>query len=98
MEVVEGAQMHKDFTGSSQKKLIPIIYSHGLSSNRTMHSGTCRDLASHGYIVFVMDHQDGTSSYTCSKDGKNEMYYNNTHKLYDTEVRKAQIAIRVKEV
>jgi hypothetical protein len=45
-----------------------------------------------------MDHQDGTSSYTCSKDGKNEMYYNNTYKLYDPEVRKAQIAIRVKEV
>jgi predicted dienelactone hydrolase len=63
-----------------------------------MHSGTCRDLASHGYLVFSIDHEDGTSSYTVSKDGKKEIFYENRHRLYDTEVRKGQIQIRVSEV
>lgn len=49
--------------------LIPVIFSHGLSSNRTMHSGTCRDLASHGYMVFALDHMDKTSSYYETEDG-----------------------------
>ena len=53
-----------------------------------MHSGTCRDLASHGYLVFSIDHEDGTSSYTVSKDGKKEIYYENRHMLYDADVRK----------
>lgn len=51
------------------RPLIPVIFSHGLSSNRTMHSGTCRDLASHGYIVFALDHMDLTSSYYETPDG-----------------------------
>ena len=63
-----------------------------------MHSGTCRDLASHGYLVFTIDHEDGTSSYTVSADGKKEIFYENKHRLYDTEVRKGQIEIRVQEV
>jgi len=89
MDVVQEAELHKDYSSSTQKALIPLIYCHGLSSNRTMHSGTCRDLASHGYLVFVLDHQDGTSSYTVSKDGNKEFYYENRHKLYDSEVRKS---------
>ena len=98
MDVVQEAELHKDYSSSTQKALIPLIYCHGLSSNRTMHSGTCRDLASHGYLVFVLDHQDGTSSYTVSKDGNKEFYYENRHKLYDSEVRKSQTKIRTKEV
>lgn len=80
------------------KKLIPVIYCHGLSSNRSMHSGTCRDLASHGYIVFVIDHEDGTSSYTVSEDGKKEQNYNNAMICYDHDGRRAQLKIRSKEV
>jgi len=51
--------------------------SHGLSGNRNWNSGTCRDLASHGYIVFALDHRDETSNYVESKDGIG-MYYNNS--------------------
>ena len=61
-----------DMEGEQYKQgnsLIPVIFCHGLSSNRTMHSGTCRDLASHGYIVFSPDHMDLTSSYYESADG-----------------------------
>ena len=62
MDTVFNGEIAKDFSEGG-RSLIPVIYSHGLCSNRTMHSGTCKDLASHGYIVFALDHQDGTSSY-----------------------------------
>jgi len=61
------------------EKLVPIIYCHGLSSNRSMHSGTAKDFASHGYIVFIMDHRDESCYYVESKDGRNQMYYNNDY-------------------
>ena len=74
MNTVTQGEIHKDFEG---EKLIPIIFSHGLASNRGMHSGTCKDFASHGYIVFIMDHKDTTSSYWESKSGHESMYYDN---------------------
>ena len=68
--------------------LIPIIFSHGLSSNRTMHSGLCRDLASHGYLVFAPDHMDRTSSYYEMEDGTG-YYYCNKRTAHDMEYRKS---------
>jgi hypothetical protein len=88
METAEEGELPDEFA-KGHKKLIPIIYCHGLSSNRSMHSGTCRDLASHGYIVFIMDHEDGTSSYTVSEDGKKEQNYDNSMICYDHDGRRA---------
>jgi len=34
-----------------------------------MYSVICRELASYGYIVFSMGHQDGSQVYTTDKDG-----------------------------
>jgi hypothetical protein len=79
MDTVFNGDIDPDFTN---KPLIPIIYSHGLSSNRTMHSGSSRDLASHGYIVFSIDHMDETSSYYETKDGKG-YYYDNRRDSHD---------------
>jgi cephalosporin-C deacetylase-like acetyl esterase len=50
-------------------KLIPIIFSHGFLGNATSVSRHCLELASHGYIVFSMDHMDGSCGYTEKKDG-----------------------------
>lgn len=63
-----------------------------------MQSGTCRDFASHGYIVFTIDHSDGTATYYKSKCGTKSAYYDNTKKLYDFEHRREQISHRVQEV
>ena len=53
--------MSKDFgkrkgKGKKGKKLIPVIFSHGNSSNRTLHSAVLRNLASCGYLVLAIDH------------------------------------------
>lgn len=71
--------------------------SHGLSGNRNWNSGTCRDLASHGYIVFAIDHRDQTSNYVESKDGVG-MYYNNMQQSHDLEHRSQQLEIRTNEI
>jgi hypothetical protein len=87
METAEEGELPDEFA-KGHKKLIPVIYCHGLSSNRSMHSGTCRDLASHGYIVFIMDHEDGTSIYTVSEDGKKEQFYDISMILNDNDGRR----------
>jgi hypothetical protein len=61
-----------------------------------MLSGVCKNFASHGYLVFCLDHQDGTATYYKSKCGMG--YYDNTRKLYDYEHRRDQIKIRVAEI
>ena len=79
MEVVYDGEVDADFY---EKPIIPIIYSHGYSANRTFQSSTCKDFASHGYIVFTMDHRDKSSSYIKDKDGK-ELYFSNENQIED---------------
>jgi len=47
-----------------EMKLSPIIFSHGLCNNSAVYSRHNMELASHGYIVFAPNHNDGTCSYT----------------------------------
>ena len=47
----------------------PIIFSHGWTGANNQYSGFARDLASHGYLVFVLNHLDGTCFYTETIDG-----------------------------
>ena len=91
MDTIFNGDIDTDFVAN--KKIIPIIFCHGVSGNRTMNSGNCRDLASHGYMVFSLDHKDETCTYHEDKDGKG-YWYNNSHSLYDNECRLKQILIR----
>ncbi len=34
-----------------------IVFSHGLGGNRTTYTTLCTHLASHGFIVFVIEHR-----------------------------------------
>ena len=73
MDTLTNGELDSSFITDSDindRKITPIIFSHSLSSNRTMFSGICLDFASHGFMVFVMDHKDGSSSYTESEDGE----------------------------
>lgn len=77
MDTVQDGDLANDFMTadeSKRKNLIPVIYSHGLTSCRTFQSGSCRDLASNGYIVFSIDHHDGTCNYSRLKNG-DEKYW-----------------------
>jgi hypothetical protein len=46
------------------KQLQPIIFSHGLSGNRMTYSVICRELASCGYFVICLSHDDRSGMYT----------------------------------
>jgi predicted dienelactone hydrolase len=45
-------------------KLVPIIFSHGTASQAASYSLHQIEMASHGYVVFGIDHDDGTCFYT----------------------------------
>ena len=49
-------------------KIKPIIFSHGLISNRNYYNSMGQEFASNGYIVFLIDHLDGSNIYTLKKD------------------------------
>ena len=49
-----------------------IIYSHGNGICADTCSNICADLASFGYIVFALDHEDGTNIY--AKDVRTSYY------------------------
>ncbi|WAR64031.1 hypothetical protein PtB15_16B190 [Puccinia triticina] len=41
-----------------------VIFSHGLTGNRTCYSQLCGRLAAQGYVVAAVEHRDGTSSHS----------------------------------
>ena len=51
------------------KTLIPVVFSHGLMGSRLVYSVLGSELASCGYIVFLLDHHDGSSCYTETEGG-----------------------------
>lgn len=52
----------------------PIIFSHGWTGANFQYSGIARDMASHGYVVILLNHKDGTCFYTEKEDGTPVMY------------------------
>ena len=68
MNTVQNGKLSKVFSEATgdepKKKLHPMVYCHGLACMRTAQSVSCKDFASHGFLVFSIDHYDGTANYT----------------------------------
>lgn len=96
LDTAQDGELAKDFADGS-KTLVPVIYSHGLTSTRTFQSGSCRDLASNGYIVFAPDHHDGTCNYSRLKNGE-ERYWTSMLNPDDQETFLSRLEVRLTEV
>ena len=87
---------------SDIKKVRPIIFSHGLCASNYDYTGLARELAAHGYLVILPQHQDGSCTYTKTKEGK-ELFgkwpgWPAIKKWYDKPLRSRQLNIRVSEI
>jgi predicted dienelactone hydrolase len=82
---------------TGERKIVPIVFLHGLCGTRTTYSQSCRDFASHGYMVLTLSHFDGTASYSRKKNGEERYWTSNVPHL-DIEYRRSQIKTRKDEV
>jgi len=78
--------MAEEFSKDGAKEITPVFLLHGLTGTRTTQSGSCRDFASFGHIVFTMSHHDGTANYSVLKNGE-EKYWSSDHDVTDKPLR-----------
>lgn len=87
--VQRNAPLRKD----KQQIIQPIIFSHGLSNHRNGYSVLCRELASNGFLVISVVHNDGSAGFSPYVGG-----YERPGKFYDYQLRNKQIKIREEDV
>lgn len=71
----------------------PVIVSHGMTAHKMHHSSICMELASCGYCVFVLTHEDGSADYA---PGVGD--FDVTHQLFDLWQRHLNVKVRADEV
>lgn len=79
-------------------KLSPVIFSHGMLADSTSYSRHNLELASHGYIVFVPNHHDGSCAYTEKSDGSPIKFDRSVSLSNFAPVWKKNVDIREQEV
>ena len=103
LNVVENADLHKDFTSGS-KKLTPVISSHGLMANRGMHVYNLKELVSFGCIVYALDHTDTSCSYILDRKSNppKDVFYANydskVHNVSHEQYRQDQLKVRLEDI
>ena len=55
--VAKDAPLANDFSYGTQK-LQPVLFSHGIATDRMLYSTLLRELASHGFLVVAINHND----------------------------------------
>ena len=55
---------------SGQEAIRPLIFSHGLSADKSFYTAVYHAMAAHGYLVIAVNHQDESCFYTEDKNGK----------------------------
>jgi len=56
------------------------------------------ELASNGYIVFALDHHDGSCAFTKNEKGNKTWMFDDSAKYLDYEDMNSKINIRINEV
>ena len=79
-------------------EIIPIIISHGLTASRSLYSTLCSEFASFGYMVFALDHHDGTCCYTEDQNASNFWTFDSKMPYFKYEDFNIKINKRVQEV
>ncbi|CAL4130997.1 unnamed protein product, partial [Meganyctiphanes norvegica] len=78
-----------------------IVFSHGLSANRSFYSSFCTEMASNGFIVAAVEHRDRSAcaSFILNEGGEKEFLYFKTldPDTKEYELRNQQIKVRVEE-
>ena len=59
----------------TKKKVPIIIISHGLGGTYELYSKLCQDLASFGYFVIALEHEDGSASYALPYNSDQHIHY-----------------------
>ena len=57
------APLATDFV-QGKNKLQPVLWSHAEATDRMIYSGILRELASYGFLVIALNHNDHTCMYT----------------------------------
>lgn len=78
-----------------------VVFSHGLSANRSIYSTVCSEMASHGFVVAAIEHRDSSAcaSFVLNEDGKRDYILFKTLPpgVKEYELRSQQIKVRVNE-
>lgn len=85
----------------AERKFPVMVFSHGLSANRSIYSSVCCELASHGFIVAAIEHRDcsACASFTLNDAGEKEflLYKALPPDMKEYDLRNQQIKVRVEE-
>jgi len=74
-----------------------MIFSHGYTDHANYVSGAAREFASHGIMVFTLDHHDGSCPFTQKQDGTN-ITFNCSQSFGTQSMMDEMIDIRVDDV
>eukprot|EP00347_Sterkiella_histriomuscorum_P003348 403364636 len=77
-------------------KNIPIVFSHGVGNTMTWFSTMCKDFASQGFVVYAIEHNDGSALHHYN-DQKQHKYYKQFD-MRDQNKIVQKIGIRQKEL
>ena len=74
-----------------------MVFSHGMTTCRTIYQCPHAEFASHGYIVFAIDHLDGSASYTELSNGTQFCFNKALPGVYDEGAKDYIKNVRVRE-
>ena len=73
------------------------MFSHGLTASRNFYQVTASELASNGFIVFLIDHHDGTCCYSENKAGDKQVFFDATVPFLNYDDMHAKVKVRENE-